>query len=56
MFGSTRHVMPVSLVPESAPWVISLDGISKGFAATGLRVGWLLAAPDLTERMKNLLG
>ncbi len=56
VFGSTRHVMPVSLVPESAPWVISLDGISKGFAATGLRVGWLLAAPDLTERMKNLLG
>ena len=56
VFGSTPHVMPVSLVPESAPWVISLDGISKGFAATGLRVGWLLAAPDLTERMKNLLG
>ena len=48
--------MPVSLVPESAPWVISLDGISKGFAATGLRVGWVLAAPELTERMKNFLG
>ncbi len=56
VFGSARHVMPVSLVPESAPWVISLDGISKGFAATGLRVGWLLAAPELAERMKNLLG
>jgi len=56
VFGSNRHVMPVSLVPESAPWVISLDGISKGFAATGLRVGWLLAAPELTERMQNLLG
>jgi len=56
VFGSARHVMPVSVVPESAPWVISLDGISKGFAATGLRVGWLLAAPELAERMKNLLG
>jgi aspartate aminotransferase len=56
VFGSTRHVMPVSIVPESAPWVISLDGISKGFAATGLRVGWVLAAPELTERMKNYLG
>jgi aspartate aminotransferase len=56
VFGSARHVMPVSLVPESAPWVISLDGISKGFAATGLRVGWLLAAPELAERMQNLLG
>lgn len=56
VFGSNRHIMPVSLVPEAAPWVISLDGISKGFAATGLRVGWLLAAPELTARMQNLLG
>jgi aspartate aminotransferase len=56
VFGSTRHQMPVALVPESAPWVISLDGISKCFAATGLRVGWVLAAPELTARMKSLVG
>jgi aspartate aminotransferase len=56
VFGSTPHFMPVDLVPESAPWVIGLDGISKGLAATGLRVGWVLAAPELTERMKNFLG
>jgi aspartate aminotransferase len=56
VFGEARHHMPVGLVPEAAPWVIGLDGISKGFAATGLRVGWLLAAPELTRRMKNLLG
>jgi aspartate aminotransferase len=48
--------MPVTLVPEVAPWVISLDGISKALAATGLRVGWVLTAPELTARMKNLLG
>jgi aspartate aminotransferase len=36
--------------------VISLDGISKSLAATGLRVGWVLAAPELTARMRNLLG
>lgn len=56
VFGSTRHHMPAALVPEAAPWVISLDGISKCFAATGLRVGWVLAAPELTARMKNLIG
>lgn len=56
VFGPVKHYMPVSLVPEAAPWVISLDGISKSLAATGLRVGWVLAAPDLTARMKNLLG
>jgi aspartate aminotransferase len=56
VFGRARHHMPVTLVPESAPWVITLDGISKGLAATGLRVGWVLAAPELIQRMNNLIG
>jgi aspartate aminotransferase len=50
------HVDPVSLVPECAPWVILIDGISKAFAATGLRVGWSVAAPAVTARMRDLLG
>jgi len=56
VFGDARHVMPAALVPEAAPWVISLDGISKSFAATGLRVGWVLAAPEIVARMQDLLG
>jgi aspartate aminotransferase len=56
VFGSARHLLPTSLVPEVAPWCIALDGISKGFAATGLRVGWVLAAPSVVARMKDLLG
>jgi aspartate aminotransferase len=56
VFGDAKHNMPVSLVPEAAPWVITLDGISKSMAATGLRVGWVLAAPELVSRMNNLVG
>jgi len=56
VFGGKRHVHPVSAVPESAPWVISLDGVSKAFAGTGLRVGWLTAAPPVTARMRDFLG
>lgn len=56
VFGNTPHAHPAALVPESAPWVISLDGISKAFAATGLRVGWVLAAPAVAARMRDLLG
>jgi aspartate aminotransferase len=56
VFGSARHHMPVALVPESAPWVITLDGASKAFAATGLRLGWVLASPEVTARMKDLIG
>jgi len=56
IFGGARHHMPVSLVPEAAPWIIELDGISKSLAATGLRIGWVLASPELTARMKDLIG
>lgn len=55
-FGQARHFLPSALVPESAPWIIYVDGISKGFAATGLRVGWSVAAPFVTARMRDLLG
>ncbi len=50
------HVNPLTLVPEAAPYVIALDGISKAFAATGLRLGWALAAPAVIARLKDLLG
>ena len=56
VFGASKHAHPVALVPEAAPYVMSLDGISKAFAATGVRIGWLLAAPAVTTRMRDLLG
>jgi aspartate aminotransferase len=55
-FGSIRHDHPAALVPEIAPWLITVDGISKGLAATGLRVGWMLAAPEVASRMRDLIG
>lgn len=56
VFGDAEHANPVALVPEAAPWTIVLDGISKAFAGTGLRVGWALAAPSLIARMSDFLG
>jgi aspartate aminotransferase len=43
-------------VPESARWTIIIDGISKAFAATGLRVGWTVAPAHITARMRDILG
>ena len=37
--AGTTHANPVAPVPECAPYVVSIDAISKSFAATGLRVG-----------------
>jgi aspartate aminotransferase len=56
VFGGRRHEHPARLVPEAAPWVITVDGISKAFAATGLRVGWALAPPPVAARMRDVLG
>jgi aspartate aminotransferase len=55
-FGDNRHFTPPQLVPESARWTIFVDGISKCFAATGLRVGWTVAPAHITSRMRDILG
>jgi len=55
-FGDTRHVTPVGLRAEMAPYTIFVDGISKAFAATGLRVGWAVGPADVIGRMSDLLG
>jgi aspartate aminotransferase len=55
-FKDARHVHPVALCPDVAPYVISLDAVSKSFAATGLRVGWMLAAPPIAARIRDYLG
>ena len=55
-FGATTHVLPTALRPEIAEHTIYVDGISKAFAATGLRVGWAAGPRDVIARMSDLLG
>jgi aspartate aminotransferase len=50
------HVDPVSLRPEIAPYVVTVDAISKAFASTGLRVGWAIASPDIIRPMNDIIG
>jgi aspartate aminotransferase len=60
MYGSLvskgqEHVYPAAIVPECARWLISLDGVSKAYAGTGLRLGWMLVAPAIGSRIRDLL-
>ncbi|MBX6330331.1 MAG: aminotransferase class I/II-fold pyridoxal phosphate-dependent enzyme [Gemmatimonadaceae bacterium] len=55
-FGDRAHVTPAGLRPEIAPYVVLVDGISKAFAATGLRVGWALGPADVIGPMSDLVG
>jgi aspartate aminotransferase len=52
----TTHVTPPGLLPEIAPYTILVDGISKAFAATGLRVGWAAGPTDIVSRLSAILG
>jgi aspartate aminotransferase len=55
-FGEARHHTPVGLRPALAPYTVFVDGISKAFAATGVRVGWSFGPPDVIDRMAAILG
>ncbi len=55
IFGDRSHVDPVGLRPEMAPFTIYIDGMSKAFAATGVRVGWALGPSDIMRAMNNFL-
>lgn len=54
-YGSTQHYNPVSLRPEMKAYTVFVDGISKAFAATGVRVGWSLGPAPVIAKMKALL-
>ena len=56
VFGNAPHAHPLALVPEAAPWVVAVDGISKAFAATGLRVGWAAGPPAAIARIRDFIG
>jgi aspartate aminotransferase len=54
-YGRTQHYNPVTLRPEMQKYTIFIDGISKAFAATGVRVGWALGPAGIIAKMKALL-
>ncbi|MDP1842057.1 MAG: aminotransferase class I/II-fold pyridoxal phosphate-dependent enzyme [Sediminibacterium sp.] len=54
-FGDTKHYNPIALNPAMKPYTIYIDGISKVFSATGVRVGWALGPENVIAKMKAIL-
>ncbi|MFY8127692.1 MAG: pyridoxal phosphate-dependent aminotransferase [Chitinophagaceae bacterium] len=54
-FGQTKHYNPVTLNPKMKDYTIFVDGISKAFSATGVRVGWSLGPAPIIAKMKAIL-
>ena len=53
-FGDTEHFNPVILRPQMKEYTVFVDGISKAFAATGVRVGWSFGPKHLIAKMKAI--
>ena len=55
-FGHHEHYNPVSLRPALKDVTIFVDGASKCFAATGVRVGWGFGPALIINHMKAIVG
>lgn len=55
-FGDYTHFDPVTLVPELREYTVFVDGSSKCFAATGVRVGWGFGPANIIDKMKAIVG
>jgi aspartate aminotransferase len=55
-YGNTKHFDPVNLRAEMRPYTIYIDGMSKSFAATGVRIGWAFGPAYVIDKMKSILG
>lgn len=54
-YGNTQHYNPVSLRPQMKDFTIFIDGISKVFSATGVRVGWAFGPAEIMAKVKAIL-
>jgi aspartate aminotransferase len=54
-YGGIVHYNPVSLQPAMRAYTIFVDAISKVFAATGVRVGWVMGPGEIIGKMKAIL-
>jgi aspartate aminotransferase len=55
-FGTHQHYNPVTLRPELRDVTVFVDGASKCFAATGVRVGWGFGPAKIIDNMKAIVG
>lgn len=54
-FGNIKHSNPVSLMSAMKDYTILIDGVSKAFAATGVRVGWACGPKQVIAKMNAFL-
>ncbi|HRI84366.1 MAG TPA: pyridoxal phosphate-dependent aminotransferase [Ignavibacteria bacterium] len=54
-FGDIKHFSPVLINPAMKNYTVFIDGISKVFCATGVRVGWGFGPRKVINKMKSIV-
>jgi aspartate aminotransferase len=54
-YGEIKHFNPVEIYPEIRDYIIFVDGISKCFAATGVRLGWAFGPKPIIDKMNSIM-
>ena len=54
-FGDHEFHHPLAVCPEIKPYAVFIDGISKAFAATGVRVGWATGPAEIMAKMRAFI-
>lgn len=50
------HVSLLEVAPDLHDRIVIVDGVSKGYAMTGFRIGWLLAPPLVAQACERFQG
>lgn len=53
VYDGTAHV-PIMTIPGMRERAVLVNSMSKTYAVTGWRVGWVLAAPDITDSIRKV--
>jgi len=54
-FGGHDFHHPLAVCPEIRPWAVFIDGVSKSFAGTGVRVGWGTGPAGVIGKMRAFI-
>ncbi len=54
-YGERSMMNPIRVCPEIRDYIIFIDGLSKAYAATGVRVGWGFGPDLLIKKMRAIV-
>lgn len=54
-FGDSTFYHPLNVCPQIKPYAVFIDGVSKSFAGTGIRVGWATGPDNIISKMRSFI-